>query len=206
MIENQHYTLVSLSNMILAFEGQESLLQVELDEFSCSLNKDVEKFLKEKAVIFDKQGWSRTHLLYTSYKKQKVLVGYFTLANKSFMVKNDAHISKGLKRRIAKFGQYNEDIKKYVVTAPLIGQLGKNDEYADLIKGDTLLKYACDEVRKVQEIIGGKFVYLECEDKECLREFYQSNGFVEFGCRELEADEKDDLSGSYLLQMLKYLK
>lgn len=206
MVEDLHYTLVPLSNMLIAFENDISRVQTELEKFSCILNKDVDKFLKEKAITFDKQGWSRTHLLYTSYKGELVLVGYFTLANKNFMVKNNSRISKTLKRRVAAFGQYNEDLKSYIVTAPLIAQLAKNDDYSDLILGDTLLKYACDEVRKAQGIVGGRLVYLECEDKEPLKEFYHSNGFVEFGKRELEVDEKDDLIGSYLIQMMKYLK
>ena len=39
-----------------------------------------------------------------------------------------------------------------------------------------------------------------------IKDFYKSNGFVEFGMRELEADERDDLTQTYLVQLLKYLK
>lgn len=44
--------------------------------------------------------------------------------------------------------------------------------------------------------------FLECEDKLKLREFYESNGFVCFGKRNLERDEKEKNSGNYLFQML----
>mgnify|MGYP003314321168 CR=1 FL=1 len=37
-----------------------------------------------------------------------------------------------------------------------------------------------------------------------LIDFYSNNGFVNFGQRSLEQDEKDVLSGEYLIQMLKY--
>ena len=94
------------------------------------------------------------------------------------------------------------------MSAPLIGQLGKNfaNSYNTLISGDELLKLALDKVKKMQEIVGGKIVYLECEDKPRLIDFYSENGFVNFGKRMLDRDETDTLSGEYLIQMLKYMK
>lgn len=94
--------------------------------------------------------------------------------------------------------------KYYMVSLPLIGQLGKNykNNYNTLIKGDDLLKLACDKVAEAQNILGGKFVFIECEDNKKLREFYESNGFVCFGKRNLERDERDKNNGDYLLQML----
>lgn len=206
MSNNLHYKIVPLNTLMLAYNNDSSFVERELESFFCILNKDVENFLKEKALLFDRQGWSKTHLVYTSYQNDMVLVGYFTLANKNFVIKNNSRISKTLKKKIANFGQYNEELKQYIVPSLLIAQLGKNDHYKSLISGDVLLKYACDEVRKVQNIVGGKFVYLECEDKERLKEFYISNGFTEFGQRALETDEKDDLQGAYLIQMLMYIK
>lgn len=65
---------------------------------------------------------------------------------------------------------------------------------------------ATDKVRETQLILGGKFVYLECEDKPQLLRFYQDNGFVDFGRRDLEKDERDRQSGNYLVQLLKYIE
>lgn len=48
-------------------------------------------------------------------------------------------------------------------------------------------------------------MYLECEDKPVLTEFYERNGFVTFGQRRLDSDEVDKFEGGYLIQMLKYL-
>lgn len=45
----------------------------------------------------------------------------------------------------------------------------------------------------------------ECEDKPQLKEFYESNGFVCFGKRNLERDEREKNAGEYLLQMLCFL-
>jgi len=200
------YTVVALHEILKAFPDEEKKVSNILNAFECTNNKDVESFLKDKAVLFDKQGFSKTHLVYTSYKNEMVLVGYYALAYKSFVIKSGSKISSSLKKRIAKFGQYDKELKQYVVSAPLIGQLGKNDRYRDLISGDALLYCACKTVKSVQALVGGKFVYLECEDKLKLVDFYKSNGFVEFGTRELEADERDDLSQTCLVQLLKYLK
>lgn len=94
-----------------------------------------------------------------------------------------------------------------MISAPLIGQLGKNfaNGYDNLIPGDVLLKLATDKARAIQAVLGGKFVYLECEDKDALLNFYGDNGFVIFGKRDLDRDERDRQSGQYLVQLLKYL-
>lgn len=71
-----------------------------------------------------------------------------------------------------------------------------------MISGNILLKLACDKVKEAQDILGGRFVFLECEDEPKLKEFYEENGFVCFAKRRLERDEKKENSGEYLLQML----
>lgn len=86
----------------------------------------------------------------------------------------------------------------------MIGQLGKNYKYKELITGDELLTMAVDMLRHVQSLVGGKFIYLECENNEKLIGFYIRNGFKVFGERSLDIDEQD-FSGHVLIQLLKYL-
>mgnify|MGYP000394787147 CR=1 FL=1 len=64
---------------------------------------------------------------------------------------------------------------------------------------------ACQKVTLFQLALGGKIVYLECEDKPILLEFYERNGFIPFGKRELDKDESDLMEGKYLIQLLKYM-
>ena len=185
----------------------ESAAKGILSSFSCPLNPDVEHFLKNTAIEFAKQSISSTYLIMASYKDEYVLVGYFTLANKIFCVDKECLPNRKWKSRMSKFGQFDQTIQRYTVSAPLIGQLGKNytNSYNKLITGDELLKLALDKVREMQRIVGGKIVYLECEDKDALIDFYSQNGFVNFGSRALDRDETDKLSGEELVQMLKYL-
>ncbi len=153
-----------------------------------------------------KQNVSVTYLVYSSYKNGNVIIGYFTLASKNIIAYNKS-LSNTLKMRISKFGTYDPDRKGYIISAPLIAQLGKNytNNFDSLITGELLLM-ACSKVAKAQELIGGKIVYLECEDKTRLIDFYNSNGFVSFGHRTLDRDETKLFTGQYLVQMLKYLK
>ncbi len=195
------YNIISLENMYKAI-GEEKLKEI-LYKYKCDYNKDVEYFLKEKAIQFLKMGIAKTFLVTTSYKEKQIIVGYFSLANKVIKIKIKL-LSYSLKKRMSRFNENHDTNDYFIISLPLIGQLGKNFEnnYNTLIDGDLLLKFACEKVKEAQSILGGKFVFLECEDKPQLREFYERNGFVCFGKRNLERDEREKNQGEYLLQML----
>lgn len=202
------YRVVNLK--ILTEELGEDRTKQILSGFSCPLNPDVEYFLAKKAIDFAKNGWAQTHLVFASYQGEWVLVGYFALANKYIRI-SAKHLGKAtssLRRRIAKFATLDKDLKAYFLGAPLIAQLGKNytNNYDTLITGSELLAEACHKIQRLQFDIGGKFAYIECEDKPKLIDFYAKNGFCEFDHRMLDRDETDKLDGSYLVQMLKYIR
>ena len=184
--------------------GEEPVKEL-LSNFSCPLNKDVEIFLKQKAIEFSKQGLSQTHLVFASYKGNPEIVGYFCLANKYITVQREK-LSKTLRKRISKFSVLDQSVGYYCLSSPLIAQLGKNFKNGIdiLISGDELLQMACDKVSRIQLDLGGRFAYLECEDKPKLIEFCLSNGFCEFDRRPLDRDETN-IDGEYLVQMLKYI-
>ena len=201
---NDGYALVLLSDMLDELGEDET--KAILSEFSCPKNKDVETFLKKKAIMFSRQGVAQTHLVFYVKNGEKYLVGYFALAIKLFDIELK-NLSYDLRRRLKRFVIYDRQAKVYRMSAVLIGQLGKNfkGDNNELITGDKLLDFACRKVKEVQMIAGGKFVYLECEDKPCLTNFYYDNDFINFGKRKLDKDEKDELSGEYLMQMLRFL-
>ena len=201
------YIGINLKDILFDETLGESAAKSILSSFSCPLNPDVEHFLRNVAIEFSKQSISSTYLIIASYRNTYVLAGYYTLANKIFCIDKDSLPNRKWKSRMAKFGQFDKTIHRYTVSAPLIGQLGKNyaNGYNSLITGDELLKLALDKVREMQNIVGGKIVYLECEQKEMLIDFYTRNGFVNFGLRPLDRDETDKLSGESLIQMLRYM-
>lgn len=202
---NTHFVQINLSDLLDQL-GEDEVKGI-LSSFSCPLNADVEKFLKEKAVEFSKRGFSKTHLVYwaTQDEKEKVLVGYYTIASKFITIQRNVINSKEA-RKLREHGIFDEKTGAYTVAAPLIAQLGKN--YADgndsLISGSELLQMAIEKVKKVQNEVGGRFVYLECEESAKLMKFYESNRFKFFGKRALDRDETD-IKGEYLLQYFTIL-
>lgn len=201
------FVLIPLKKMLDAI-GEDETFSV-LSDFLCPKNNDIETFIKRSAVPFEKQGIARTQLVFSQYCGSPVMIAYYTIASKVIEIdaKSKKKISKSLQKRFNKYGTWDPITERYIVSAPLIAQLGKNfaNGYDKLITGDELLKMACETVRQGQMLLGGRFVYLECEDNECLTKFYVDNGFVNFGKRQLDRAETDELGTSYLMQMLKYL-
>ena len=198
------YKIVNLKDIYNTF-GEDKTKEI-LKDYKCKLNLDVKYFLKEKAIEFSKQDISRTFLVLSEYKGRNVIVGYFAITNKATTIKKFV-ISKTKRKKILRYAEYNNESKGYNIALPLIGQLGKNynNGYNKLISGDNLLKFACDKIKQTQNIIGGRYVFLECEDIDKLKNFYEDNGFECFGKRNLEKDERDKNKGEYLLQMLRDL-
>lgn len=201
------YKGVNLRDILLDDTLGESAARSLLSSFSFPLNPDVEYFLKNVAIEFSRQSISSTYLIMASFRGTYVLAGYFTLANKIFCIDKQCLPNRKWRSRLSKFDQFDNEIQRYTISAPLIGQLGKNyaNSYDKLITGDELLRLALDKVREMQNIVGGKIVYLECEQKDSLIDFYSRNGFINLGLRSLDKDETDKLSGHYLVQMLRYM-
>lgn len=199
------YSILSLKDII--DEMGESYAKQMLSSFSCPLNKDVEYYIRHTSIEFAKQNLAPTFLVYASYKEKWVLCGYFTISIKMFTVAKK-NVGTNIFRRLKKFGTYNDELKTCDISAPLIAQLSKNftNNYNELITGTELLELACQEVRRSQAILGGKIVYLECEDKFKLIDFYSRYGFREFAKRNLDKDERSKMTGEYLVQMLKYFE
>lgn len=195
---------VNLKDYIDEF-GEDDLKPI-LFSFSSPYNFDIENFLRERAIIFAQKRLAATYLVFTNYKNKKVLVGYYTLADKKIDIYKK-NLSSKLRGRISKFAEYDDTLKKYSLTAILIAQLGKNytDGYDKLITGDELLELACERVNQIQIMLSGKIVYLECENVPKLQRFYTDNGFYYFGERDLDPDESDQFKSKTLIQMLKYL-
>lgn len=175
--------------------------------FSCPINCDVEKFIHENAIEFSKRNLAQTFIVTTSYQQSQEFIGYFTLSYK-LLHASPSRLSKTWQKRMANFGIYNPHLKKYSVPAPLIGQLSKNytNDLGDLITGNELLKMAFEKIAQVQLVVGGRIVFLECQDNPKLIDFYERNGFIAFGERPLDPDEVDLIPGEYLIQMVNYLR
>jgi hypothetical protein len=79
------YTQINLTDMIC--ELGEDRVKTILSNFSCPRNPDIEYFLKNKAIEFSKQGLASTYLVFVSFKKSPMLVGYYTISQKTINIK-----------------------------------------------------------------------------------------------------------------------
>lgn len=193
---------ISIIDMLNLY-GEDPCKEI-LSTFICPLNLDVTDFIHTKAIEFAKQRIAITFLVFRETPKGTILAGYYTLTNKFVVVSADM-LSKTLQKRISKFSQYDTNLNRYLISMPLIAQLGQNysttaKEYP--ITGKDLLDLACQNIAKVQHIIGGKMLYIECASSPNLYKFYSKYGFVPFGRRERDKDELTD--SPILIQMLKY--
>ena len=161
----------------------------DLAGFKCARDPEIEVFLRESAIPFEKSHKSRTYLLIkrrSAGQKDLAILAYFSLAISRM------RISKGVSR--SKMRKLNGIGERRDVPCYLIGQLGKSDHYSDEIGGDCLVRYAMSFLQNGHEQIGGRFVRVDCKDVKGLCRFYERNGFTSY--------QKDQRSG--LVQLVRY--
>jgi len=166
--------IIQLSDLLEMYD--DSVLVHELGKFQCTKNADVEHFLHENSLTFEKAAKSRTYLAVTTTTLQVEevtleITGYFTLALKHLTL--DEEISRSKLRKVN--GLFIPD--NNVVVGFLIGQLGKSDQFKDQISGKQLLDAAQIVIRNTRRLIGGRFIIVECIPKTKLIEFYHDYGF-----------------------------
>jgi len=161
----------------------EAKLQECLSAFSCPINPEIEHFVVNNAIEFAKKKLSVTYLIVNENGK---IAAVFTLAHKAVEIGN-AKLSNARRKKISRYAVLDSETESYTVSAFLIAQFGKNYavDTGKGIDGDELMDMTFDILEKVQHDIGGGIVFLECEDKVKLLDFYQSekNGFVPFNER-----------------------
>lgn len=180
--------------------GEPALVKL-LSGFSCPQNKDVEYFLKENAIEFTKKSQSVTYLIFSN--KDGALLGYFSLTLKPLIVKGTS-ISKTISKKLQRISQFNKETGTYTMSAYLIAQLGKNfsNDLNKRITGEELINLAMNTIKEVQYKVGGIVVFLEANDKEKLKLFYEERNFKEFDSRMTFSRNGEEYK---LLQYLKVL-
>lgn len=166
-------------------------------------SKDIKAFLhnKSKAINFEKQGISRTYLVFYNEDNFSYLAGYFSIANKNLQIsENNFNRLANSKQRLFQEIGYKSDKKNFISPAILLGQFGKNFNVPEglkshqIVNGNDLMASAIEVIKEAYNLIGGKVLYLECEDHKKLTGFYERHGFVK-----LEITKQED-------ELLIYMK
>jgi len=143
-----------------------------LNDFNCSIEYDIDNFLKTKALDFEKRDVSKTYLLIDILNKK--IVGYFTLSLTTFLIN-----SKISKTKIYKIDGFNKN--KQCLNFYLIGQLGIDDKYRKLHKseglGTLLLTLAIEKIKQAQKLISGRYILVDSVKNKKVIQFYQDNDF-----------------------------
>ena len=154
------YKTVNLLDL-LDVVGEETAKQI-LSDFSCPKNSEIETFIRRNALDFAKRKMSITYLVFD----EESSVSAIEISNEG--------LSSTARRKIQRYAQLDSNNNSYMVSAFLIAQFGKNDGVLAL-RGNELMELAFEVLENVQRQVGGGVVYLECEDKEPLLRFYESD-------------------------------
>lgn len=144
-------------------------------KFSCHREEDLEDFLVDKAITYEKSDIGKTYLCLDKEKlknKEFVVMAYFTIAQRAVDISDLS--SNKRKKMLGSFP--GRDSMKYV-SAFLIGQLGRCDDYSsEEFSGQQLLDECYHAISLAARIVGGKLLVLECRE-HMYEKFYEKQGF-----------------------------
>ena len=168
------YKVIALG-VLLNDEYDISKIEQSFKKFSCQREVDLENFLINKAITYERANIGKTYLLIDLNELEQGIfsvMAYYTIAQKAIDI---SELSAKRKRKM--LGDYPGRDSLKSIPAYLIGQLGRNDAYkADEISGEQILNECYHSISIAAQVVGGNLVILECREKmfECV---YKDNGF-----------------------------
>lgn len=190
------FNVVNIVDLISSVGEDE--VRSALEEFQCTQNPEIEFFLKSNAVDFAKRKISITHLILDNNGQ---IVAYFTLTHKPANISAES-LSKSSIKTLSRYAVLDKDSNSFNISAFLIAQFGKNSSYKGnrSISGNKMMDFCFEILETVQKQVGGGIVFLECENKKPLLNFYQNenNNFRIYGERFSEAEN------TKYIQLLKF--
>ena len=152
--------------------------------FKCSKDKDLEEFLHNKTIEFEKRSRSRTYLVIDTEENNRI-IAYVSLAITQIIIPNNSELSNTVIKRM--------NASKGSAIAYLIGQLAKDDCVKEKF-GHTLMQLSLDLLRVSNLQVGCRTICIDCKEK--LIKFYKEEGFMMIN------PEPDKENGLYRMVML----
>lgn len=146
-----------------------------MQRFSCARNKEVEGFLHNNATRFEKDHIGRTYFVVNADSNDDISIhAYFTLTFREIELKDGNDVPK---TQVQKMDGINKNAKS--IKAYLIGQLARNHEITPkMVNLSLILQHVYDVLRDAQRLVGGRVVFLECDDNQKIVDQYKENGFA----------------------------
>ena len=160
----------------------EGKIKHDLSSFSCPVAPKLENFIKHRAIDFSRRKISITYLV--SDVSDDQILGYFALTHKALSIPN-TRFSNTFRKKLERFAKLDPATGDYNTSAFPIAQLAKNFavDNGTRITGRQFMSIVNDILVDIQHRIGGGIVYLDCEDIDTLKHFYENEGFYSFGER-----------------------
>ncbi len=157
--------------------------QERLSAFSSPKNAEIEEFVHKSALEFTKRKITITHLLIND---DFDIVAMYALTHKAIFI-DGSLLTSSLKKKLSKYVLPEPNSETFKISGFLIAQLGKNFaiDGGHTITGNEIMQSVFEVIDSVQAQIGGRIIYLECENKQPLLDFYQNeaNNFKLFASR-----------------------
>jgi len=118
------------------------------------------------------------------------IIAYFTVSTKALNLREG--ISKNVRKHLDGLG--NKQGSTFVVY--LIGQLGKNDNYRSEIDGKELIAMAIATIKEAYDVVGGRYILVECEPVPGLKKLYEDNDFTFL---------QESLENDSLIQFIRFI-
>lgn len=191
MIEFDNYSCLTINELLI--DHNEVKLNELFNNFLCSKNLEIEKFLKFNSIEFNKRSQAISYIIFDN--KQN-LVAYFSLSLKPITIKSDIMSKKELKK-VLRITELESDNYTVNPASYLIAQLGKADKTK--IDIDIIFKFINYYINEAKNICGGVIEFLESENETKLIDLYKQRGFKIFNIRKSNSREERKLVQMYRL-------
>lgn len=162
-------------------ESDPGRLQQILASFSCEQDVDIASFLYSKAVAFERLSKSRTYLIVDEISLKEgtfTILGYFSIALKSLSIPET--LSNRARKELDGFSGKLHGNPIQSIPCYLIGQLARNSlTDAKILTGNAILDLAYDTISAAVNLVGGRYIMIECRNIQSLIQFYKRNHFIE---------------------------
>ena len=176
--------LIPLNKIIQLLKEDNELLQKFLSSFFCEQDHDIETFLHERAVNFERLSKARTYLVCDAKELQEntlenvTIYGYISLALKTLYIPQS--LSNRMRKELDGFSAKIHGEQIHDIPCYLIGQLGRNSQVSkENLSGGELLQFAYDIIEASVQSVGGRYIMIECKEDKKLVYFYKSHDFSE---------------------------
>lgn len=151
----------------------DDVIESYVANFYCSKDSDIENFLKQKAMLFEKLGKARTFLIVND---ELEIIGYFSLALSILDVPK--FLSNRKRKDLDGLSAKRKGVLVKKIPSILIGQFAKNDLYGNKFSGEKLLEICLSKILEGQKILGGRIIMVECKNQPNLVNFYEHADFT----------------------------